>query len=235
MKNQKTNFDKIKKAAIESLKKPGSAKKPLPKKESDKYSTLYVFRHTETNDNFNRVFSGRRNSRLTPKGIRQAKELAKLLKDKKIDIAIFSDIAKGKSDRAERTLEEVLKYHPETKKEAAKFLVERDYGALTGTSKLKLSKKNPELCLKYRRSWDYPPPNGESLQMVWKNRLQKFCQDLEKKMRREKINIAISCTNNTMRLIRMYFEGLSIEETLIIENPFSDYAAYAVKPFQKKT
>jgi len=226
---EKIAFEKIKQAAIYSLKKPGGKQKTLPKKESDKYPTLYVFRHTETYDNVRRIFSGRRNSKLTPKGIKQAQKLAKLLKNKKIDIAIFSDIAEGKSDRAEHTLEEVLKYHPKTKKEAAKLLVERDYGDLTGESKLKLNKKDPELCLKYRRSWDYPPPKGESLKMVWENRLEKFCQDLEKRMKKQKINVIISCTNNTMRFIRMYFEKLSIEQMLTLENPFADYSSYVIK------
>ncbi len=218
------------KSAQKSLENPGLAAKPLPKTdESAGEPILYLFRHGETEDNKDKIFSGRRNSLLTPKGVEQSKELAEKLKDKKIDVAIFSDIAEGKSDRAERTLEEVLKFHPETKKEAAKFLVERDYGELTGTSKAELNKKDPELCLKYRRSWDFPPPYGESLKMVWENRVQKFCQDLEERMREEKINVAISCTNNTMRLIRIYFEKLSIEQALELENPLAvDYASYAL-------
>ena len=217
------------KSAQKSLETPGLAAKPLPKVEAKKRNILYLFRHGETEDNKNRIFSGRRNSLLTPEGIEQAKKLAKKLKGKKIDVAIFSDIAEGKSDRAERTLEEVLKFHPQTKKEAAKLLVERDYGELTGTSKIELNQRDSELCLKYRRSWDFPPPKGESLKMVWENRVQKFCQDLEERMREEKINVAISCTNNTMRLIRMYFEKLSIEEMLELENPLAhDYASYAI-------
>jgi len=222
------------KSAQKSLENPGRTTKPLPKAdppEADE-QLLYLFRHGETEDNKNRVFSGRRNSLLTPKGIEQAKELAEKLKDKKIDVAIFSDIAEGKSDRAERTLEEVLKHHPQTKKEAAKFLVERDYGKLTGTSKLELNEKDPELCLKYRRSWDFPPPGGESIKDVWENRVKEFCEDLEERMRREKINVAVSCTNNTMRLIRMYFEKLSIEQMLELENPLAlDYASYALNSF----
>ena len=216
-------------SAQKSLQDPGRAAEPLPKAdESAGEPTLYLFRHGETEDNKNRVFSGRRNSLLTPKGIKQAEVLAKKLKDKNIDLAIFSDIAPG-PDRAEDTLDIVLKYHSETKKEPAEFLFERDYGELTGTSKLELNEKDPELCLKYRRSWDFPPPGGESIKAAWEGRVKKFCQDLEKKMRQEKINVAISCTNNTMRLIRMYFENLSIEQMLELENPLAkDFASYIV-------
>ena len=216
-------------SAQKSLETPGLAGKPLPK--ADEIITgpiLYLFRHGETEDNKNRIFSGRRNSPLTSRGIEQAEELAEKLKDKKIDLAIFSDIAPG-PDRAEDTLDIVLKYHSETKKEPAEFLFERDYGELTGTSKLELNEKDPELCLKYRRSWDFPPPGGESIKAAWEGRVKKFCQDLEKKMRQEKINVAISCTNNTMRLIRMYFEKLSVKQMLELENPLAqDYASYTV-------
>ena len=218
------------KSAQKSLENPGLAATPLPK--VDEATTtgpvLYLFRHGETEDNKNRIFCGRRNSLLTATGVKQAEVLAGKLKNKKIDAAIFSNIAPG-PDRAEDTLSIVLKHHPKTKIEPSQLLLERDYGDLTGTSKTELNQKDPELCLKYRRSWDFPPPNGESLKMVWENRVKKFCQDLEERMHREKINIAVSCTNNTMRLIRMHFEKLSIEQTLELENPLAtDYASYTI-------
>ncbi len=223
----------VKVASLESAQKslihPGLATKPLPKVKSETGNILYLFRHGETEDNKNRIFSGRRDSPLTTEGVKQAQVLAEKLKDKKIDLAIYSDLS-----RAKDTLDEILKFHPETKTEPSELLLERDYGQLTGTSKVELNEKDPELCLKYRRSWDFPPPEGESLKMVWENRLKKFCQDLEERMRQEKINIAISCTNNTMRLIRMYFEKLSIEQMLELENPLAtDYASYSTTAEEK--
>lgn len=211
-------------SAQKSLDTPGLVTKPLPKSESETEPTLYLFRHGETEDNRARIFSGRRDSPLTPKGVKQAQVLAEKLKTKKIDVGIYSDLS-----RAKDTLMGVLKYHQNVKVEPSQLLLERDYGELTGTSKLELNEKDPELCLKYRRSWDYPPPGGESLKMVWEKRVKNFCQGLEERMRRERINVAISCTNNTMRLIRMYFEKLKIEEMLELENPLgSDYASYSI-------
>ena len=152
-------------------------------------------------------------------------ELALRMKDKKIDLGIYSNLS-----RAKDTLDLVLEYHPDTPKEASDTLLERDYGDLTNTSKADLNKKDPELTQKYRRSWDFPPPNGESLKMVWDGRVNKFCEDIEIRIREQKINVAVSCTNNTMRLIRMYFEKLTIEEMLSIENPTAqDYAAYVIR------
>jgi broad specificity phosphatase PhoE len=211
------------KSAQKSLQNPGEAP-PLPKEESPTKPTLYLFRHGETEDNRARIFSGRRDAKLTTKGTEQAKILAEKLKDKKIDLGIYSDLS-----RAKDTLTEVIKYHPKTKLEPSQRLLERDYGDLTGTSKIELNRRDPELTLKYRRSWDFPPPHGESLKMVWENRVKKFCEELEERMRKEKINVAVSCTNNTMRLIRMYFEDLGIREMLELENPLAqDYAAYAI-------
>jgi len=225
----KINFEKIKKAAIASLEKPGGRKKPLPKKESKKYSTLYVFRHTQTHDNVRRVFSGRRQSRLTPKGIEQAKIMGQKLKNKKIDLFIISPLI-----RCKQTMKPIRKYHKKTKLITEPLLKERNYGKLTGKSKLKLMKQDFKKAILYRRAYDYPPPNGESIKQVQQKRVFPFCKKLEKKLKKEKINVAICCTNNTMRLVRMYFEGLSIEQMLILENPFTDYAAYAIQGFAKK-
>jgi len=218
------SFEKIKKAAIASLKEPGGQRKPLPKKESNKFSTLYVFRHAETHDNYRRIFSGRRQSRLTRQGIKQAKLLAQKLKNKKIDLFIISPLV-----RCRQTVKPIKEYHPKAKLKVEKLLIERDYGKLTGKSKIKLMQENFEKAVLYRRSYEVAPPGGESLRQVQQKRVFPFCKKLEKKLSKEKINVAICCTNNTMRLIRMYFENLSIEGMLTLENPFCDYAAYVIK------
>ena len=220
---ERISLEKIKKAAIASLNNPGGSGNALPKKESKRHPTLYVFRHTQTYDNIRRIFSGRRETKLTPEGIKQAKKLAQILKDKEIDLFISSPMI-----RCFQTVEPVRKYHKKAELVKEELLLERDYGKLTGRSKTKLMKEDFEKAVLYRRSWDFPPPDGESIKMVWEGRLEKFCKDLEKKMRLEKINVAVSCTNNTMRLIRMYFEKLSIEEMLVLENPYADYGAYVI-------
>lgn len=221
--------DKVAQGHEESLNNPGVASEPLPKTEAQNPpkdgNTLFVFRHGQTHHNINKIFCGRADSKLTDVGIKQVKELAERMKEKRIDLGIYSNLS-----RAQDTLEIVLTYHPGTPTEASDTLLERDYGDLTNTSKAELNKQNPKLTQKYRRSWDFPPPNGESLKMVWEGRVGKFCTDIEQRIRSEKVNVAVSCTNNTMRLIRMYFEKLSIDEMLEIENPTAqDYAAYLIK------
>ena len=187
---------------------------------------IFIFRHGQTTDNLSHTFSGFRDVDLTESGVEEAKTIGEQLKDEKVTRAYCSD-----QIRSKHTLELVLNvYHKDVPVLEDARIKERDYGDLTNTSKAELNNKNPELTQKYRRSWDFPPPNGESLKMVWEGRVKKFCEDIEDRIREEKINIAVSCTNNTMRLIRMHFEKLSIEEMLSIENPTAqDYAAYLIR------
>ena len=216
------DLEKLKQAAISSLKNPGKSTKPLPKDESAP-PILYLFRHTQTYDNIRRIFSGRRQTRLTPEGQKQAKALAEKLKNKKIDLFISPPLK-----RCRQTLEPLRKYFPDVPYIQKKELVERDYGKLTGKSKLKIMKLYPEKAILWRRSWDVPPPGGESLKQVWASRIRPFCKWLESKMKNENINVAYCGTNNTVRLIRMYFENLSIDQMLTLENPYGDYAAYSL-------
>ncbi len=216
------DLDELRQAAVRSLQEPGRSAKPLPKDES-RPPVLYLFRHTQTYDNIRRIFSGRRQTRLTPEGERQAKKLAEKLKSKKIDLFISPPLK-----RCRQTLEPLRKYFPNAAYIEKKELVERDYGDLTGRSKLRIMKLYPEKAILWRRSWDTPPPGGESLKQVWEERIKPFCRWLEKEMKDKNINIAYCGTNNTIRLIRMYFEDLSIDQMLTLENPYADYAAYSL-------
>ncbi len=211
--------------AYDSLKSPGRQKTALPKLQANHQPPiLYIFSHTQSYDNIRRIFSGHRNSNLTDEGIRQAKLLAKKLAGKKIDLFISPSL-----NRCRQTVNEVKKYHPQAKYLIFDDLIERDYGDLTGKSKLKMMKLYPEKTVLWRRSWDVPPPNGENLKMVWFNRIKPFLENwLMPKMKRGKINVGWSATNNTMRLVRMYFEKLSIEEMLKLENPYGDWAEYKI-------
>jgi 2,3-bisphosphoglycerate-dependent phosphoglycerate mutase len=215
---------KIMESAIRSLKKPGGALKPLPKRESKTKPVLYLFRHGETYDTKRRVFSGWRQSRLTRVGIKQAEVLAKKLRNKKIDLMIQSRLVRSKY-----TARIILRYHPDTKIETDDRIIERNYGDLMGHSKTKLMKKSPELAAKYRRGYDFPPPHGESIKMVEK-RVFPFCRDIIKRMKKEEINIAVSAHGNSMRVMRRFFEKMDVEKMLTHENPLGeDYASYVIK------
>lgn len=219
-----TLWKQIKKAAEDSLKNPGKNKKPLPKNESPTDPEIYVFRHGETTDNINRIFSGWRDANLTKRGEQQAEVLALKLKNKHIDLCITSTQIRSKA-----TAEIALKYHKEIVFEEDPRIMERNYGELQGKSKERAMKENPEQAIKWRRGYDNPPPGGESLQMV-EQRVFPFCEELVERIKKNNINVAISCHGNSMRAIRRYFEGLSVAKEATVENPLgTDYAEYVVK------
>ncbi len=216
-------WNQIKEASEQSIKNPGLANKPLPKKESPYDPEIYVFRHGQTHDNINRIFSGWRDSKLTGEGVRQAEVLGAKLKNKDLDLCIVSPLI-----RAIDTAKIALSGHKDIVFEIDERIIERNYGELQGKSKEKLMIASPELAIKYRRSYDYPPPRGESMKMVEK-RVFNFCEELVERVQKNNINVAVSCHGNSMRAIRRYFENLSIIEELTIENPLAqDYAQYVV-------
>ncbi|MGD9130397.1 MAG: histidine phosphatase family protein [Candidatus Bathyarchaeota archaeon] len=186
---------------------------------------IYLFRHGETNFNRSKRFTGLVNSRLTPKGIEQTNSLAEQLKEKKFQTAFKTSLS-----RSSNSLKIVLKYHPECKKVIVDDrMIERSYGDLARkhhkTIIKKYGKKQFDL---WHRSYDVPPPGGESLRMVEK-RVLSFVKDLLTLMKREKVNVAISAHNNSMRPFRRYFENLTINEMMTLENPYDKYFDYTIE------
>ena len=214
---------------------------------------IYLFRHGQTYFNRDHRFTGWKDSKLTLQGIKDAKKVARKLKNKKIDIAYKTRLSRSKD-----TLKEVLKFHPECKTIITDDrMIERCYGNLQGKShksfvkntgtdyyktllhwhkidhlygkeKEEFIKKIGEAELRIiRRSYNIPPPKGESVKVVEK-RVNAFIKDLIKKIKREKINIAISAHGNSMRPFRKYFEKLSINQMMNLENPWDDYFEYKI-------
>ncbi len=98
---------------------------------------LFVFRHAETTDNSNQIFSGWRDPDLTQKGLLQAQEIARQLEHEKIDYAFTSHLL-----RAKRTLEIVLKPHLKVPVFIDDRLIERCYGTLQGKSKIEMQQRD---------------------------------------------------------------------------------------------
>lgn len=199
----------------------------LPKSESDEFSTIYIFRHGQTDDNANFIFSGNRDAKLTEEGVKQAEVLAQKIMDIKFDRLISSP-----QNRAIQTMEIAISQNPNAKNlkiETDERIKERSYGDLTGKSKMEIQLRDPEELLKIRRSYDYVPTNGESIEMVCE-RVGEFCEDLVKELSGKNIKVAISCHGNSIRGFRKYFENLDEETTSKLETPLGqDYAAYVIK------
>ncbi|MBP7859476.1 histidine phosphatase family protein [Patescibacteria group bacterium] len=209
-------------AAVSSLKNPGITLSDLPKGKVDKKPFIVVFRHGQSTDNIERIYSGWRDETpLTETGIEQAKALKEKLKNIDIDYYFQSDQV-----RSMQTLEHALGQKKNFLPISDWRLKERNYGLLNGTSKEQDLKSNPLLATLYRRSWDYVPPLGESTQMVYFRTLS-FIKELTFVLKMEQKSAAICCSNNSMRAIRSLFEKLTPSQASTLENPTGmDYCLY---------
>lgn len=186
---------------------------------------IYLFRHGQTYFNRAHRFTGWMDSKLTPKGVKDARIVAKKLKNKRIDAAFCSHLSRSKD-----TLREVLRYHPECRTIIVNDkIIERSYGSFQGLyHKTIIKKYGGDMFDKWHRAYNFPPPGGESVHMVEK-RVMSFTKDLIRFMRREKVNVAISAHGNSMRPFRRYFERVSIDEMMRQEQPFDDYFEYVIE------
>lgn len=196
----------------------------IPVRGSRSTPTIYLFRHAQTYYNRDRRFTGWLDSRLTPLGIAQAKKIAEKLRGKKIDAAFQTSLSRSKD-----TLKEVLRYHPECRKKFTDDrMIERNYGKLQRMSHKVYERTHDAKELhKIRRSYDYPPPKGESIRMVEK-RVLPFIRDLLAYMKKYRVNVAISAHGNSMRPFRRHFEKLTIAQMMRLENPWDDYFEYRI-------
>lgn len=183
---------------------------------------LYLFRHAESEDNENHLFSGWRDPSLSTKGKIDCEELAELLKEKEFKVAYSPDLKRNLD-----TLKEIFKYHKDTEVVVDKRIRERSYGDLQGKPHLEIMRDNLELYLKYHRSYDSPPPNGESIQMV-EIRVKPFYEEVISRIKKEKSNVAVCAGNNAMRVLRKYLENLNIQQMILLENPYDNFFEYKI-------
>lgn len=184
---------------------------------------IYLFRHGQTFFNRDHRFTGFKDSKLTPLGVRQARKIANKLRFKKIDVAFYTHLSRSKD-----TLKEVLRYHKGVQKIKDDRMIERSYGSFEGLyHKTIIKKYGKNLFDRWHRSYNFPPPKGESIRQVEK-RVISFIRSLIKMMREENINVAISAHGNSMRPFRRYFEKLTIKQMMNLENPWDEYFEYTV-------
>ena len=121
--------------------------------------TIYLFRHGATHYNRDKIFTGWKDSTLTPAGVRDARAVARKLEGKKFQVAFQTHLARSK-----RTLKEVLKGHPECRVVVTDDrMMERSYGALEGKShKSVMARYGKKQYDAWHRAYTVAPPGGES-------------------------------------------------------------------------
>ena len=185
---------------------------------------IYLFRHGQTFYNRDKIFTGFKDSKLTSLGFKQARIIAKKLKNKKIQTAFYTPLARSKQN-----LREVLKFHPECKKLIKDDrMIERSYGKLAGKKHLTIIKKyGKQQFEKWHRDFNTRPPGGESFADVEK-RVHSFIKHLKKFIKKNKVNVAISAHGNSIRLFRKIWEKLSIKQTCELFVPYDKVFVYEV-------
>jgi 2,3-bisphosphoglycerate-dependent phosphoglycerate mutase len=174
---------------------------------------LVLVRHGQSEWNLKNLFTGWKDPGLTEKGIAEAKAAGERLKRKglKFDIAYTSVLT-----RAQHTLDLMLAELGQTglKTVEDQALNERDYGDLTGLNKDEARKKwGEEQVHVWRRSYDVPPPGGESLKDTLARALPYYMVHIQPDVLAGK-SVLVSAHGNSLRALIMALEGLTPEQIL---------------------
>jgi len=185
---------------------------------------LVLLRHGQSKWNLENRFTGWKDVPLTDKGIKEANNAGLLLKKNNIKIdKIFSSVL----ERANKTVEiainasEIENLHKNGKLiyEKDQRLNERDYGDLVGLNKAETADKfGKEQVHIWRRSYDTPPPNGESLKDVVERVSPYFSDSIEPYILDNK-NVLIAAHGNSLRAIMIKVGMYKPEEISSIELP----------------
>ena len=175
--------------------------------------TLVLVRHGQSDWNLKNLFTGWKDPELSPQGVNEAKAAGQRLKAKglKFDICFTSALT-----RAQHTLNLILGELgqtglPETRDQA---LNERDYGELTGLNKDDARAKwGEEQVLIWRRSYDVPPPGGESLKDTLARSLPYYVHMIQPHVLEGK-TVLVAAHGNSLRSLIMAIEGLTPTQIL---------------------
>ena len=177
---------------------------------------LVLVRHGQSEWNLKNLFTGWKDPDLTEQGITEAKEAGRKLKEQglKFDIAFTSVLI-----RAQHTLDLILTDLSQTEIPIKRDLAlnERDYGDLSGLNKDDARKRwGEEQVHVWRRSYDVPPPSGESLKDTLARALPYYVQEILPCVLRGERTL-VAAHGNSLRALVMVLEKLSPKEILARE------------------
>lgn len=173
---------------------------------------LILVRHGQSLWNLEDRFTGWVDVPLTDLGREEARRAGTKLSSTKIDVA-YTSVLK----RAEETLSiitQTMGVDVPVIRDAA--LNERHYGDLQGLNKKATAERyGDEQVHIWRRSYDVPPPNGESLELTAKRTLPFFDRCILGDIQQDK-NVLVVAHGNSNRSIVMELDKLTKEEVLAL-------------------
>jgi 2,3-bisphosphoglycerate-dependent phosphoglycerate mutase len=171
---------------------------------------LVLVRHGQSEWNLKNLFTGWKDPGLTELGIEEARTAGRKLKalGLALDVAFTSALSRAQAT-SDLILEEIGQLQLETLRDQA--LNERDYGDLSGLNKDDARARWGESQVHiWRRSYDVPPPGGESLKDTVARALPYYVQEiLPRVMRGERV--VVSAHGNSLRALVMVLDRLTPE------------------------
>jgi 2,3-bisphosphoglycerate-dependent phosphoglycerate mutase len=178
--------------------------------------TLVLVRHGQSDWNLKNLITGWRDVDLSEQGLAEAKAAGQKLNARgmKFDIAFTSALM-----RAQKTCQFILDATGQSSLETIrdKALNERDYGDLNGLNKDDARKKwGEEQVHIWRRSYDTPPPGGESLKDTGARVWPYYLHDMQPYVLRGE-TVLVAAHGNSLRALIMALEGISGPEIVKLE------------------
>lgn len=171
---------------------------------------LVLVRHGQSEWNLKNLFTGWKDPDLTEQGVEEAKAAGRRLKAAGLafDLAFTSDLL-----RAQRTMQLLLAElgAPDLPTVKNVALNERDYGDLAGLNKADAALKwGAEQVHIWRRSYDVPPPAGESLKDTVARVLPYYCQSILPAVLNGQ-RVVVAAHGNSLRALVMVLDKLTPE------------------------
>ena len=179
---------------------------------------LVLVRHGQSEWNAKNLFTGWKDPGLTSDGKKEAINAGSLIKQRDIQ---FSMMFTSDLKRAQITGQIILDGIQQTDIKVVKnqALNERNYGDLSGLNKDDARKEWGEKQVHiWRRSYDVPPPGGESLKDTADRVLPYFNNTILPKIMQGE-NILVAAHGNSLRSLVMQLDNLSKEEVVALEIP----------------
>ena len=178
---------------------------------------LILIRHGQSEWNALNQFTGWKDPDLTAKGIEEARNAGMIINNLNINFdLVFTSALKRAQNTAEIILKEINQPLSTIKNQA---LNERNYGDLAGLNKDDARKRwGDEQVHIWRRSYDIPPPGGESLKDTGERVLPFFMKEIHPHVCRGK-NVLVAAHGNSLRSLIKFLDNISDEDIVKLEIP----------------
>lgn len=186
---------------------------------------LVLVRHGQSEWNLLGQWTGLTDVELTDDGREEARRAGRTLEDIKLDRAYTSQLK-----RAKNTLDEIVEHlgRQDIERTEQKELNERDYGELTGKNKWQVKEEfGDEKFMKWRRSWDYPVPGGETLKDV-SERVLPFYEEHVLKNLKEGNNVIVAAHGNSLRALIKHLDDIADEDSHNVEIMTGEVLVYQI-------